>query len=46
MQPKSYLVIGGGLVGAASALRLQAAVGMLDENAIRQVNGWLTATKQ
>ncbi len=25
MQPKSYLVIGGGLVGAASALRLQAA---------------------
>lgn len=25
MQPKSYLVIGGGLIGAASALRLQAA---------------------
>ncbi len=25
MQPKSYLVVGGGLVGAASALRLQAA---------------------
>lgn len=25
MQPKSYLIIGGGLVGAASALRLQAA---------------------
>lgn len=29
-----------------NTLRLQAAVGMLDENAIRQVNGWLTATKQ
>ncbi|MFX6099173.1 TolC family protein, partial [Acinetobacter baumannii] len=28
-----------------NTLRLQAAVGMLDENAIRQVNGWLTATK-
>ena len=25
MQPKSWLVIGGGLIGAASALRLQAA---------------------